>query len=263
MIPPDWLPQWLFVILYAVPPLILLWVIHKGFQTFAPHWILKDQDENMAAGGIASIAALTGIVLAFVLAITFQTNETFQNDIGVEATQIRNLNKLIAANQDAQTSSCRQPLIAYAESIINDEWPLLKNQTSSSKTSSLLNSLEACLIGIKPSNQTDSMVYLEIIKLSNEITQSRETRIGNSAACLSPIFWIAMHLGLLLTVVLSALAFYTPGQIRVINCSIQIISVAMLMALVMILDHPFVGDYGVSNDPIKHVIRHIQDPSRL
>jgi hypothetical protein len=39
--------------------------------------------------------------------------------------------------------------------------------------------------------------------------------------------------------------------------------VSILMALVMILDRPYRGDYGVSNEPIKHVITHIQDPSRL
>lgn len=263
MIPPDWLPQWLFVILYAVPPLILLWVIHKGFQTFAPHWILKDQDENMAAGGIASIAALTGIVLAFVLAITFQTNDTFQNDIGVEATQIRNMDKLLAASQDTQALSCRQPLISYAQSIVDDEWPQLQKQTSSPITSRLLNELNTCLLKIKSNNLTESVIYLEIIKLSNDITQSRETRIGNSAASISTIFWIVMHIGLFLTIVLSALAFYTPGQLRVVNCSIQILFVSILMALVMILDRPYLGDYGVSNEPIKHVITHIQDPSRL
>lgn len=256
--PPAWLPDWLFVVLYAVPPLIVLWVTHRLFQRFAPNWVLKDQDENMAAGGIASASAITGIVLAFVIALTNQASDTFQGDVGVEAAQLRNMDKLLIASGSPSSLSCRQPLMTYAQSIVQEEWPQLQNQQGSTQTANKLNALENCLITIKSGTTNESNLYLEIIKLSNQIAESRESRISNSAASLSSLFWMVMHLGLFLTIILCALSFYTPGQIRVINCCIQVISVSMLMALVMVLDHPYAGSNGITSDAIMDAITHMQ-----
>ncbi len=212
----------------------------------------------MAAGGIASVSALTGIILAFVLALTNQAIDTYQSNVSVEASQIRNMDKLLSATQNKTSLQCRQPLFAYASSIIDDEWNQLQFQKGSSKTSAFLTTLEKCLVSIQPDTPMQSALYLEITKLSNLITESRETRIANSANQLSTVFWEVIHIGLLLTIVLSALAFYTAGKIRVINCSIQVISISILIALVMLLDHPFTGSNGVNNTPIVDVIAHLK-----
>ena len=253
------LPEWLFIIVYAIPPLLLMWLIHNGFQKFAPHWELKDRDENMAAGGIASAAALTGIVLAFVLALTNQAIDSYQSEISIEAAQIRNLDKLLVAAHGKQIEECREPLLNYSKSIVQDEWPQLQQQNGSLITTALLTKLDNCLLSNGPKLELQSTTYLEIIKLSSQITQSREMRIANSRSSLSPLFWFVMHLGLFLTIILSALSFYTPGTIRVINCSIQVITLSILMALTMVLDRPFSSESnGVDKQPIVDAIAHLE-----
>ena len=236
-----------------------MWLIHLGFQKFAPQWELKDRDENMAAGGIASAAALTGIVLAFVLALTNQAIDNYQSEISIEAAQIRNLDKLLAASHGKQIEDCRKPLLNYSKSIIQNEWPLLKEQTGSSITTTMLTKLDDCVLTNSPKVESQSAISLEIIKLSSQITQSREMRIANSSSSLSPLFWFVMHIGLLLTIILSTLSFYTPGKIRVINCSIQVITLSILMALTMVLDRPFSSESnGVTNQPILDAIAHLE-----
>lgn len=255
----NMLPEWLFISTYVVPPLLLMWLIHLGFQKFASQWELKDRDENMAAGGIASAAALTGIVLAFVLALTNQAIDSYQSEISIEAAQIRNLDKLLTAAHSKQFEDCRKPLLNYSKSIVQDEWPQLQQQRGSTITTSLLTKLDTCLLASGPKTESQSVIYLEIVKLSSQITQSREMRIANSSASLSPLFWFVMHLGLLLTIILSALSFYTPGTIRVINCSIQVITLSILMALTMVLDRPFSSQSnGVTNLPIVDAIAHLE-----
>ena len=254
----DLLPQWLFVLMYPIPPLLLLWVIHRMFQRYAPHWKLEDRDENMAAGGIASAAALTGIVLAFVLALANQPIDNYQSEVSVEASQIRNLDTLLVATHGDSVEDCRKKLLDYTKSIVNDEWTQLTAQKGSPQTSKLLAKLDTCILSIDRQTQIKAAMYLEVVKLSSQITQSRESRISNSQSSLPPLFWFVMHLGLLLTIVLSALSFYTPGKIRVINCSIQIITLCILMALILILDHPFSGSNGISNQPIKDLISHLE-----
>lgn len=257
----DLLPEWLFVLLYAVPPLFLLWVVHKLFQKFAPNWKLEDRDENMAAGGIASAAALTGIVLAFVLALANQTIDTYQGDVSLESVQIRNLDTLLVASHGDNVKNCRKLLLDYTNSIVNDEWRLLQNQQGSPVTSQKLIKLDSCIFSLDPQNQMKAPLYLEIIKLTNQIAESREKRISNSQSSLSPLFWFVMHLGLFLTIILSALSFYTPGKIRVINCSIQIITLSILMALILILDSPYTGSNGISSQPLQDTVLHLESRS--
>ncbi len=254
----DQIPQWLFILLYSVPPLLLMWLVHLGFQKFAPHWELKDRDENMASGGVASVAALTGVVLAFVLALANQAIDTYQNNVSIEASQLRSMDKFLLATQAPDSLQCRQSLLTYANSIVNDEWPQLKFQKGSIKTYTLLSAFEKCLISVQPTTPAQASIYIETLKLSNQIAESRETRISNSANVLSNVFWEVIHIGLLLTIILAALSFYTPGKIRVINCTIQIIALSILIALVMLLDHPFTGTNNVSNAAIIETIAHIK-----
>ncbi len=254
----DLLPQWLFVLVYPIPALFLLWVFHRLFQKYAPHWKLEDRDENMAAGGIASAAALTGIVLAFVLALTNQTVDSYQSQVSVEAAQIRNLDKLLIASGDEKIKSCRKDLLSYAQSIVNDEWPQLQYQNGSTVTSKLLTQFDSCILAVDRKAQSEIAAYLDIVKSSSQMTESRETRISNSQSLLPPLFWMVMHLGLLFTIILSALSFYTPGKIRVINCSLQIVTLCIIMALNIILDRPYGGSNGISNQPLVDVIEHLQ-----
>ncbi len=254
---PTWLPDWLFILSYPTVALLLLWIAHRTFQKLAPHWKLEDRDENMAAGGIASAVAISGIVLAFVLAQTTQASDTYQANVSVEAAQIRALAKQLSAYNAEDATACQPLLVAYANSIVTDEWPLLAQQTGSTKTTSALNTLDQCLIKLKSNDNRQVALYVQLLNTTDNLAQTRETRITNSAASLSALFWGVMHIGLLLILIVTALAFYTPGPIRVINCSVQIISLSLLYALVLILDHPFSGANSVSNAPILDAINHL------
>lgn len=254
---PTWLPDWLFILSYPLAALILLWITHQTFQKFAPHWKLEDRDENMAAGGIASAVAISGIVLAFVLAQTTQASDTYQADVSTEAAQIRALNKQLGAFKSDEASACRPLLVAYAQSIITDEWPLLAQQTGSTETSRALTALDKCVVALPAKDDRQVALYVQLLNSTDKLAQTREVRIINSSASLSSLFWGVMHIGLLLIVIVTAMAFYTPGPIRVINCSIQIISLSLLYALVLILDHPFSGANAVTSTPIVDAINHI------
>lgn len=254
---PTWLPDWLFILSYPLVALILLRLTHLTFQKFAPHWRLEDRDENMAAGGIASAVAISGIVLAFVLAQTTQASDTYQADVSTEAAQIKALSKQLKAYGSDEALACHPVLLAYAKSIVTDEWPMLAQQTGSTKTSTALTALDKCVIAMQSTSDRQVALYTQLLNTTDKLAQIREVRIVNSSASLSGLFWVVMHIGLLLIVIVTALAFYTPGPIRVINCSIQIISLSLLYALVIILDHPFSGTNAVSSTPILDAINHL------
>ncbi len=254
---PTWVPDWLFILSYPSAALVLLWIVHRTFKRFAPNWRLEDRDENMAAGGIASAVAISGIVLAFVLAQTTQASDTYQADVTVEAAQIRALGKQLNAYSSEEATTCQPLLLAYTNSIVSDEWPMLAQQTGSAITTNKLKALDQCLVSLKSTDTRQIALYVQLLNTSDKLAQLRETRIINSGASLSGLFWGVMHLGLFLIVIVTALAFYTPGPIRVINCSIQIISLSLLYALVLILDHPFSGANAVSSAPILDTISHL------
>lgn len=254
---PDWMPEWLFIALYPIVPLLLLWMIHRLFQTFAPHWKLEDRDENMAAGGIASAVAITGIVLAFLLALTNQTADTYQGNVGTEASYIKGVSKLLKGYDSVEAAKCESSLLDYTNSIIKDEWPQLAKQSGSQKTTEYLKSLDRCLVSLKSTDARQIAIYVQILSMTEKLSEARESRIINSASSLSLLFWGVMHSGLLLIVIITALAFYTHGPIRVINCSIQIISLSLLFALVIVMDHPFFGANAVSNAQIVDALNHL------
>jgi hypothetical protein len=152
----------------------------------------------------------------------------------------------------------RHRLLNYTESLVNDEWPIL-GQARGNRVS--VQKLEEFLSGLKELKQGEGPeegLFVEIVKQSGEIVQSRDIRILNASTNLPDLFWIVNTVSLMVVIVVGSLRLAQPSPPRVIVIICQIIMINLLFSAVLIIDNPFKGQTRISSWPLQRTAEKIR-----
>ena len=98
------------------------------------------------------------------------------------------------------------------------------------------------------------MLYSDLVKILDQLAESREDRLNATDLGLPPIFWGVI--GVLTMLLVAFCAFIEPQ--RAVFLGGLGAGLALLIALVFIFDQPFLGDVSVTPDPIVKVLRIMQ-----
>ena len=203
--------------------------------------------------GFAGVIGFTGVVLAFSLVQATSNYRNLEAQVGIEAHNLAQLDRLILRYGDPALSDIRVALRDYADSIVTDEWPELSKSRASERTRELFTPISRGILAIDPPAGRQSLIYGEMLKKVDEIAADRRTRLVAAAKLeVPPIFWETI---VTLLVVLILLAAFTETMFgRALSLAAQGFGLALLVALVYIFDEPFKGQTSISPEPIITVI---------
>jgi hypothetical protein len=218
--------------------------------------IKHDKDSTKyAIRGQATVITFIAIVLSFCL-INAQGNlRDVDAQVSQEATAINQMDRLLLRYGDKKVMEMRTLLMAYAESIVNKEWPLLIQGGHSElkyKSSPTFAPLSRAIFTINPSLGRQTEIYNQILKQIDLLSEERSQRIQAASVRLPNIFWEIVFVLFLLLVSLSLMIKPTVG--RSIAIGGQGLAVALLLSLVVIYDQPFKGQTSVKSDAFINVI---------
>jgi hypothetical protein len=218
------------------------------------------------------VAALFGSVLALVFAMapllrlllfghvsdanseiartttTAITGRSVQQTVSSEAMQLNRMDRLLVLYGDAKVSAIRETLHTYTESIVADEWPKVSVHSSSQRTAELFDTLSQRILAIQPTPGRENVIYADLVKVADQLEQSREDRLNATDLGLPPIFWEVI--AVLTVLLIGFAAFVEPRRARAMSLGGLGAGLALLIALVFIFDQPFLGDVSVTPDAI-------------
>lgn len=209
---------------------------------------VSDANSEIARTTITAITGFTGLVLAFSLVQAQGNLRSVQQTVSGEAMQLEQMDRLLAQYGDAKVAAIREAVLAYAYSVVADEWPKLSEHSSSQRTADLFGALSRRILDIQPAPGRENVIYADLVKLADQLAESREDRLNATDLGLPPIFWEAIALLTLLLVGFAA--FVEPRRARAMSLGGLGAGLALLIALVFIFDQPFLGDVSVTPDAI-------------
>jgi hypothetical protein len=140
-----------------------------------------------------SIITLSGLLIGFLLNQAQTNFREVQSLVSREAGQINNLDRLLARYGDPAIAPMRKELFEYMNSIVNDEWILLKSGQGSDKTHMLWRGISRKLLSLDPQTNRQTAMYTDILKKAEEVAESRESRIERSCVRLPNLFFGCDH----------------------------------------------------------------------
>jgi hypothetical protein len=220
---------------------------------------VQPDNAKAAKDALTVVIGFVGLILAFSLVQEQNNVRNLEAQIGAEANNLDQLDRLLVRFGAPGDNALRISLREYANSILKDEWRELRKGRASVVTARQFRELSQDVSAINPAPGRQSLIYTEILKKVDELAAARESRLVAAANIrLAPVFWETIVFLLLILLVLAAFSEsrFSAGAAMALGC--QGFAVAMLVALVFIFDRPFNGR-NLSPKPIKNVIGEMQN----
>jgi hypothetical protein len=191
-----------------------------------------------------TLIGLCSFILVFMMVSVIGNFNRADSAATAEASLINNMDRLLVRYGDSRVAELRKDLMAYTQSIVKDEWPMLAKGTGSEKTRALFVPISQGIIAIEPAPGRQNVIYSEMVKKADDIAEAREARIESTQVALSSIFWLMVTFTFAAMAILTVFVDLTP--LRVFGFSMQLAVFSALMSVVFIYDQPFNGETSVS-----------------
>lgn len=202
---------------------------------------------NEVSGNIfAAAGAFYTVLLAFVVVAVWEDLSESTKNIYAEANALPGLYYSATAFPDEQRDELQAVVVAYARSVIADEWPLLAHGEASPKVEEAAKGLRRALLRLEPEGGKQEVLYGAMIERINTINSSRRERLNEAEPSIPGFFWVGL-LGGGLLVVAFGLFFGTPRPLpHGLMVGVLTLLVAASLFLAHEMDHPFRGTVSVT-----------------
>jgi hypothetical protein len=175
----DWLytlPDWALLAFWAA--LLAGLMVVLPFLTQRMPWLRPNpENSDFVLRLQATLFTITSFVVAFTLVEAEVNFRKVDALISAEASHINRLDRLLVRYGDGTGESVRPQLVAYARSVVADEWPeLLAKESGSDKTQQAFMLFSRSILAIEPSLGRQTNIHAEILRSFDAIAEAREPR---------------------------------------------------------------------------------------
>ena len=216
----------------------------------------SEESTKLGQSLFSPIASSAGLLIGFLLNQAQTNFREVEMIVSSEAGRINNLDRLLLRFGSEQSLEIRSQLRSYIESIISDEWPNLMEGRGSNKTHMIWRSISQNIFLLDPKTSKQLALYSDIIKKSEEISESREIRIDRSEKHLPALFWVVIFL--CLGTLMGVNTLFLPSTHFIFGLTILPIAFGGLISLLVITDRPFRGQNAITSSSLAKVLASIK-----
>jgi hypothetical protein len=245
---------WLQLHPLAILPALLLVFLCIGavihwLQHHSP-WSARLKQGALGLPTFVAVSTLFALFAAFLLADTMARKERASQAVQSESAAILGLG-IASEAAGAGGETIRAAILAYADSVVVDEWPRLLQETSSETTEQALLVLLRTVRDAANDNVLPSSIHGQMLSLAQAIVEARMDRIAIVANHYQQFSWSALFLLGFLTQFVIGMGFLDRASAN--RHAIVIFSLAAVVALwlLAIQDNPFRRPVQVSPDAIQ------------
>jgi len=220
---------------------------------------------DLDIGGIiyGGIVAVYSILLAFIVVIVWEQYQNTGDRIQEESSKVFNLYRASYAFPDSTTGKkIRTTVIAYVNSVVDDEFPAMEHDTTSSLTQQKYNKVWDMIYAIRPATENEKIWYTSMVTSVNQFGEARIIRISDIDPSLPSLMWRILLAGGAI-IILFAILFKTNNNwahfIKILLFSIIIVFNLMLVNL---LDHPYKGLLKIEPTAFTKILKHYKDEQK-
>jgi hypothetical protein len=233
--------------------LFICLLVFYFFQKKAPQFLFSE--DSLYAGFIYNaMGVVYSIIFAFITVLVWQSYNNVSDSVNKEAGHLNNIYRLYAAFPAEFEKSGKESLRSYTKTVIEEEWPLLKQDRFSPDAFKKLLAIEESLIKYRPQNTGESNAHQQMLTLITEYADLRRSRIYNAQ------FGLA-HPALLGLIGSSFIFLFFACLFKMQSVRIHVILIVFLVATVVgvvyflvLYIHPFLGPMAIGPEPLQRLL---------
>ena len=218
---------------------------------------LRSAHNDVAGFTIAIVGVIYAVLLAFIAVSAWESHGKAEEVVQIEANTVGNL----YVDSMGLPPEVRFPiwryLREYTRTVVEIEWPSQHQGRVNLAGWEPLIGLNLALASFKPSDGSTIALKSELIRLANDLFQSRRNRLQAASAGIPAVMWAITLSGGALTVIFSFFFGMPDFRIHVVFSGILAISLALVIVLILALDRPFRGDLAISTEGFEEISKGI------
>jgi hypothetical protein len=220
------------------------------------------QSHNEVAGFIyAFIGPLYAILLAFVVFVVWGYFEEARSAAATEATDLYRIYSISRSMGSDFSGQVQQAALAYASSVVNDEWPAMGRGEAETLTAREKYGILRNLIEIyTPTNNRESNLHAAELTNLDDLAAARTQRVLKSGDVLHPALWVALLAGALISVGYSYFFGIENRFAHALMVGVLALSISGMLFLIDSIGSPYRGDVRVGPSAMQEVSNDIANP---
>ena len=217
--------------------------------------------ENHEVGGYLfnALGLIYAVLIAFVVYATWGDYNESSSVCDKEADVIQSLYLDCEGLPEYAEAGMKKDIFEYLEMIIKDDWPLLVRGETNPHSREKLLSIWKRFNNIENLNtEKEKIFYGEVLNKLNDITELRRQRILSAQNHIPAVIWTVILIGALTSIGFSLFFGTKSHLIQAAMTSLFAITNAIVILLILALDHPFTGDIGISSDVYEQILIYLK-----
>jgi hypothetical protein len=261
------------VSLYAVPPFLLLAValVAAPLVACGGQWFVRSRldlrkflvDNDVAGFIIAVVGTLYAVVLGFMTVQVWEHYETARVHVFAESASAADVwHNAVGLPSDLR-NRLRSDMLAYARTMIDDEWPAMRYGSFSVRGDELIMDAATSVGQFVPHDAGQSNAQAAIVGRLNDLHDERADRMAANAEAVSGFQWLVLWIGA--AVVLAFCYIFSASHFKahmVMTGSVAIL-IATTFVLLFELQYPFRSQLGIAPDAWEGLVTHIHTMDRM
>ncbi|HEY4219400.1 MAG TPA: hypothetical protein VGM67_19785 [Gemmatimonadaceae bacterium] len=250
---------WLYQIpLWGLGLLVLsaVWVFTVGGVLIARPWVMSwHRSENETVGYMLSIAGVAYAVLLAMIAIgAWNASSAVDIAIQQEANALAGVYRGVDGFRPAARDHFQQLVRDYVDFVVRDEWPALARAARSPRTELASQTLSEEIVTYQAATPEEQALKPDVVEHVDQFEDARRLRLLEGARGLGPITWFVVIIGGIMTL---AFTFFFRVEQRSVHVILSMLASGMLAVvvfLILAMDHPLWGEVSVQPDALKEVL---------
>ena len=202
------------------------------------------------------IATVHSLLLAFAAVSVWEAYSNAESSVVEEADVIGQLARDLAVYGSPESTRARELLKAYTKSVIDVEWPELREGNSVAATWGTLDDMFRAVGTMEPDTPRREALLPEIWSKTNDLIKLRRDRLYASGSHIPRVLWSVAVVGAVLTLLI--VLVWPKDRFHVALVAAMAFSVGLVFFLLIALDRPFAGDEGLTPAAFESAITNIE-----
>lgn len=244
-------PIWLLLILVvgAIVGLVLglVWLIRRLVPLTREGF-----DAEVSSQILGVVAALFGLLLAFIVVIAYQNFGDTQSNVSNEADALAAIVRDSAALPQPEHARIQGAVGTYVRAVVADEWPRMHQGNDSPRAAAAVAGMYRAIQGAAPKSSGAVAFYDDSVQQLSTVLQARRNRLNDASGGLPWVIGVLLLVGSLIIVGYTVLVGSRSFWFHAIGAGAVAVVLGLSLVVLLDLTYPFSGDLSVSSAPFRN-----------
>ena len=227
-----------------VAVLILTFIALRLTQRYIPHH--RREPHNDVAGFIfATVSVVFAVPLAFVVVALWTNNDNAHQTTFREANELAGIYWIARQMPLPLGSQLEHQTLDYANTVVDQEWPLLAEHRTSPVATELVYSMRDSMFAFKPSTAAEQVEYDHAMTHVEALAGERRERLNQADDSLPPLLWAILIGSALVTVAFTFLFGLSSSLAHTVMVMTLAGLVVVSLVVVREMSYPYAGTMKV------------------